>query len=844
MLDGRFGRILLSALVVHGVPVHGLGPEPRAERAQLEAGSAVELARAFERIEAELQHDVAAALASADECLAVARRSARPGELEAASALRELARAMRDGPAGAAEPPTALLGSDVPPALRAVFHGARARALWLEDRPTDVLSHALAGLEAARESGDVVLRLRSAWFVHDITEDEAPSYDAELVRELERLAREPAAERFAPWRLLNEYWGSYSLHSNAERQALLDEAARAAQAANDLDTLCRIDWDRAVLAAEMGELEPAFARLESARATSARAGLRRELATSFEIAAGLALDHGELERCAEFLRQGEEVVAGRGFPDKDMGLAHLRLRLASAAADEAGIVAWHGRLDGLRRAEGERHRGYPAVRLALLGADSQRIAQQQGLAEAEARAAQRLEVLRRYVGGGIVLALGLLVAIGLHSRRKLQRANARLQEELRRAEGETRARQALEQRMRLLERSQSLGLVASGIAHDFNNLMAGVLGNAELLRLDESDPERCRLLDAIAGAGVRGARLCGQLQAYSSDEAAALEPLDLGPLLGELALVLAVAAGPELEFELAPPPVGLVVDGNRAQLEQAILNLVANARDAQARHLRLRLTRAARTEADWSSEPVRGAPRAGEFACLEVEDDGEGMSAEWIERIFDPFFSTRFPGRGLGLAVVQGTLRRHAGLVAVHSAPGKGSRFRLYLPLRNAAAHTVPSGQATGDEREYVLPARPLNILVVDDEADVREYVRVALEARGHRVATTEDGAAAVGELRALGGTEPMLALVDLSMPVTDGRDVVRALRTELPASAIVLMSGHQTAFLAETARELAADGYIAKPFTRAELERALWQALDVHACRTQASRASIAPAL
>ncbi|MBI5435010.1 MAG: response regulator [Planctomycetes bacterium] len=787
------------------------------------------LVASLELVEAQLDFDVRAALHTADELVDATRASPTPGAHAAAIALHELALATLEGPRAidrtkpSVEPPSA----DAPPRLRAHYHVARSRRLWLEDAPIDVLSNALAALTASREAGDPVLRLRCAWVVHAITESEARSYDEELFREIEEFSSAPVAARFEPWRLLNAYWRSYSGRTLDERLAIVDAAARAAEQVGELRTLCMAEWERAVLAAEAGEFERAFACLEDARTTSERSGRLRELATSLEIAANLALDQGELDRCEEFLARAERAVDGRGLPDKEVNLAHTRFRLASLRKDEPRIVALSTVLENLRRAEADRHRGYAPVREQLLASERRRLEFEDELAAAREREARTLGTVRRVVGIGAVVALAVVVVLSLRSRRKLKAANELLQAEIRRTESEAEARRALEQRMRLLERTESLGLVASGIAHDFNNLMTGVLGNAELLRLAESDPGRRRRLDAIASAGERGARLCRQLQTYSGDEPLALEPLDLGRLLGELAPVLDAAAGAEIELTVEPATEELVLACNRTQLEQAVLNLVTNARDARAKHVRVRVVRVAMTEVAWKAEFFRGDARDGEFARIEVEDDGEGMDRALIERIFDPFFTTRFPGRGLGLAVAFGALRRHRGLVTVSSRPGAGSRFRLCLPLNGHVASDVvltPQCPPTA-EPPHAVP--PMRVLVVDDEADVREYVRAALQTRGHAVAVTGDGAAARETLHTLGDDARTVALVDLSMPVVDGRDVVRALRANGREPAIVLMSGHAAGHLVETARELAVDGHLAKPFTAAELERTLARAVE-----------------
>lgn len=777
-------------------------------------------------VETELEFDARAALATADALVTAARETRVVGAREAAGALRELARATVIGPLGAEHAPEAFAATTDAQlaagaaALRAHYHAARSRRLGMEDRPVDALAAALAAVADAREAGDPELRLSCAWALHAITERQAASYDAELVREIDELSASAGSGRFEPWRRLNAYWRSHSGRTFEERRALIDAALQAAEEEGDLRTSCQAQWELAVLAVEMEAFDDAYRHFDAARATADRAGHLRELATSLELSAQLALDRGELERARGLLAQARAAVSDRGLPDKDVNLEHVGLRLAVARGDSAAIVAANQELDRLRRAEAERWRGYAPVREQLLASERQRVDFERELAAEHARNDATLAWVYRTLAGASVLVLGGIAVTTWLGRRRLQVAHRELAEEMRRTEAEAQTRRELERRMRRLERTESLGIVAGGVAHEFNNLMTGVLGNAELLHLAETDPARHKRLDAILAAGERGAQLCKQLQTYAGSQPFEEQQLDLGGFLRELAPLLRSAAEAVRELSLDAPQTPLTIRADRDQLEQAVLNLIANARDARAKRIRVSAERVTMTEADWANEFARGETYVGEYARIEVEDDGQGMEPDVLERIFDPFFTTRFPGRGLGLAVALGAVKRHRGVVAVHSRPQVGSRFRLYLPMTRAS------------ERDVVLtPAKPrldgargraLRVLVVDDEEQVREFVRLALTARGHRVALAADGEEAVSAFANLGAGEAAVALVDLSMPGVDGRDVVRRLR-ELPhPPAIVLMSGHASAHLEDTARELAADALLAKPFSVQELEAAL----------------------
>jgi len=818
---------VLCALPLLAAPVaaqRALAEELERSRSTLAADSDEWFVAGLELVEAELEFD---ARRAGEGALELARLAAEAGHTSLAATAEELsalATAMADGPAHVTRERVELPpGTD--PRLRTHLHLARARRMALADHPIDMLADALSALATARESGQPGPILRAAWFLHDITEDEALDLDSAVLAEIAALQHTPEARGFEALRRMTEYWRGWASLSPEGRGEALDGALAAAEAVGDVRGRIQVEWDRAVLWSELRELSPAIEHLEQARALAAEASFLREEAISLQIMAELALASGDPELARLSLEESASRIEGSGLVDPDIRQGHLALRLASVSGASGDVLRLTERLEELRGASDRRRADYASVRQQLFAAELARVQLEQDMAAAGAHT-------RRLVAGATAVSLLLLTLLATFGRRRLAQANRRLRAEMQRAESEAHARVELEQRMRLLERAESLGLIASGVAHDFNNLMAGVLGSAELLRLRHHEADSVRLLDAITDSVERGTRLCRQLQTYAGGEPTAFEPVELGALLTHLAPALEAAAGSALRLVLEPAPAALGTQADRLQLEQALLNLVANARDARARTVTLRARRMRREAADWRSEFHRGDARAGEFLCLEVEDDGEGLSAELLERIFDPFFTTRFPGRGLGLAVVLGAVRRHHGAISVASQPGAGARFRLYLPVLESGTarevlHPAPRAART--------PLRPsLEVLVVDDELQVCAFVRATLEARGHRVVATQDGARAAALAREFDGPY-RVALVDLTMPVTDGRDVVRMLRAGDHGPAIVLTSGHATAHLRETARELGVEGFLAKPFLSDALEDALLAAVDVRAEQREA---------
>ena len=802
-------------------------------RAAQANGSAEWFETGFDLIEAQLRCDVAAAAKTAAELAEAARTTSLPDVPGIAHALHWLALAAHSGPDLAplapatvdahAPRPTNALPATASVRSRARYFTARARRAHYADAPAEFLPDMFTGIEAARASGDVQLLHRAAWTLHLVLEREASAYDTELLREIATTAADPAVAPFAAWRNLQLYWQVSSQFNRVERLRELDAIERRALDLGDLRTQVHVGWDRVVLEMAAEAKEDAAALLAGMLPLVERLGDRRMLGVTFELAAEVAIERDRGDEAAAFLVRATAVAGNRGYPDRDVQQAHLRLQLATARGDAAAIAAETLLLDRLRREEHGRYQGFSPLLEQLLAGERQHLALARDLAQEREQSARTLRTVLAVALTLLVASLALLTALTVRSRRRLQTAHDALQGEVRRSEGEVQARRTLEQRLRQLERSESLGIVAGGIAHDFNNLMVAVLGNAELLRADESDPHRSRMLEAIAAAGERGARLCSQLQAYAGNQSVRTANFDVAALVRGMAPVLEAAAGPSLQLSIRAEAEPLSLEGSVTEVEQALLNLLTNARDAKATSVRIAVSREVMRSEDWQQRHVRGEPASGTFACIEVDDDGEGMSPALLERIFDPFFTTRFPGRGLGLAVVFGALRRHHGAVTVESHPGHGTCFRLYLPLQAQPAFVLPRPEATPPAGPGIAP---MTVLVIDDEVHVRDLVTSSLTRRGHRVLGVGDGRDLVTAMPGLDRAARAVVLVDLSMPGLDGRDVVRKLHELHRGLPIVLMSGHAEDHLAEVARELRVAGHIAKPFKPTELERVLDQAL------------------
>jgi PAS domain S-box-containing protein len=390
----------------------------------------------------------------------------------------------------------------------------------------------------------------------------------------------------------------------------------------------------------------------------------------------------------------------------------------------------------------------------------------------------------------------------------------------------TDARRAEEERFRLerqvqeAQRLESLGLVTGGVAHDFNNLLAVILGNGRLAlaELPADDPLRPRL-ERMLAAAEHGAGLTEQMLVYAGRAPRAPKPVELSWLVADM-LDLARASlppGVTLRDELG---AGVWVEGDETQLRQVVLNLVANAGEALgARPGRVEV-RTGHAEA--SAEELaraRGAPglAPARHALLEVSDDGAGMDAETVDRVFEPFFTTKLSGRGLGLAAVLGIVRGHGGRVEVASVPGRGSRFRVWLPAGAAANVAVERSSALRAVRGGA------RVLVVDDQEPLLELAREFLTRAGFAVETALGGRAGLERIRA---DDFDAVVLDLAMPEFDGEQVgreARALRPELP---LLLVSGYDADLLAARYASLAPARFLRKPFAREELTGALAELL------------------
>jgi signal transduction histidine kinase/CheY-like chemotaxis protein len=377
-------------------------------------------------------------------------------------------------------------------------------------------------------------------------------------------------------------------------------------------------------------------------------------------------------------------------------------------------------------------------------------------------------------------------------------------------------RQRAEEQLQHTQRQESLGVLAGGIAHDFNNLLVGTLGHADLaLRLVPSDSAVYQHLREIVHSSERSADLCRQLLAYAGRGQFIIEAVNLNQLVDEsIRLIeLAIARTSRLETSLAPdlPPLR----GDATQLAQVLINLMKNASDAtEGKPSTIRLSTGVQyVEPDGGRFAVVAPDaQAGEYVFVRVRDEGIGMPSAVLGRIFDPFFSTKQTGRGLGLAAVVGIVRSHGGLLEVQSQVGAGTTMTVYFPVSHQAVRTR---QATPCPEPSTLHGATL--LLVDDELAARQATRAMLEQAGCKVIEAENGREAVDTYRAL-GSKPHAVLMDLSMPVMGGDAAFRELVSIAPDVRVILISGYTEV---DTAKNLAGRmpaAFLQKPYRYRQL--------------------------
>lgn len=377
----------------------------------------------------------------------------------------------------------------------------------------------------------------------------------------------------------------------------------------------------------------------------------------------------------------------------------------------------------------------------------------------------------------------------------------------------------LEERVAHSQKMRAMGELAGGITHDFNNLLQVILGNVEYLLLTGShDDETRKSMESVRDVGLRAMNLTKKLATLSRQDLARPELLDVNKFLIELKVLLGHTLPSSLDLVVTTPEKPLFVFGDHSQLEQVLLNLCFNARDAIDSKGRIVIEAQRRTVGDFGAGPDPEL-KAGEYVVITVEDDGHGIEPENLPRIFDPFFTTKgtATGTGLGLANSYSIVEQHEGTITVESAVGEGSCFAVWLPLASPGRLETETDRPEEPQTDRPTVSTGELVLVADDNAELRDLAVKVLEKAGFRTCTASNGREALEIFKAR-QNEIRLLVLDLVMPEMSGQEVaaeVRALSREVK---ILLVSGYVPE---DTKRELK-EPIIRKPYTIRELMDAL----------------------
>ncbi|UYY78584.1 ATP-binding protein [Sphingomonas sp. R1] len=443
-------------------------------------------------------------------------------------------------------------------------------------------------------------------------------------------------------------------------------------------------------------------------------------------------------------------------------------------------------------------------------------------------------------GFGLVIALGAVIfgwlAIEAQGERALADADAAWEREragqLREAVAaataqlreEAREREGAEAKLRQAQKMDAVGQLTGGIAHDFNNMLAVVLGGVELARRQiESDPkEAARHLDNAMEGAHRAAALTRQLLAFSRSESLAPEAVDAGGLIRGMRDLLDRTLGDTIRVETQDRGMGWRIWVDRHQLENAVLNLAVNARDAMnGRGTLTILTGESRLAAN-----AVGHCAAGDYVSVAVRDTGCGMTPEVLERVFEPFFTTKPVGKGTGLGLSQifGFVRQSGGGIAIETAPGEGTTVTLYLPrYKGVVQAAAPALPEAAEEK----PGGSYDILVVEDDPRVLAATLAALHELGHRAVGCADPLKAPAAIESMPTLD--LVMTDVLMPGQTGPEMIACVEGQLRGAAVLFVTGFTGEASAEQLRDRPV---LRKPFTVAALSRAVREAVDGEARR------------
>ncbi len=373
------------------------------------------------------------------------------------------------------------------------------------------------------------------------------------------------------------------------------------------------------------------------------------------------------------------------------------------------------------------------------------------------------------------------------------------------------------------QKMESIGTLAGGVAHDFNNLLTTMLGNTELLKRQfQEQPEIFAKLRQIEKSGQRAAELTRNLLAFSRRNPTVLRVINLNHLMEETLAILRSSIPANIEIQLELDPDLPYVEADETQLQQVLINLALNARDAISKNGNITIStrRSIDPQSNGDDDPTV-------YAVLDVSDNGHGIPEDVLHRVFEPFYTTKEVGKGtgLGLAMVYGIIKKHGGFIEVKSAPKVGSKFSVYIPVTHMDPSDSDSKAQASQPSGPPAKGRKSTMLIVDDEADLREFCYLALEDRCEHIFTAGNGVEAL-EVVEKHNLPFDLVILDLTMPKMSGTECFQRLRRLDPKMKILISSGYSLNQDGENLLSEGATGFLPKPYTLVELTKAVDKAL------------------
>jgi PAS domain S-box-containing protein len=381
-------------------------------------------------------------------------------------------------------------------------------------------------------------------------------------------------------------------------------------------------------------------------------------------------------------------------------------------------------------------------------------------------------------------------------------------------------RQRLESELRQSQKMEAIGKLAGGVAHDFNNVLTTILGLTESMISGRTAPN-AESLREIHHAATHAAELTHSLLAFSRRQVLQKRVIALDGVIGNIAKMVVRLLGEDIRLEIACEKSLSPIRADQAQLEQVLLNLCLNARDAMPKGGELRIeARRAELSEEWSNRHPGSRP--GSYVALSVRDTGEGMDEETLRRVFEPFFTRKAPGKGtgLGLSLVYGIVKQHEGFIDIRSKAGEGTEFVVYFPPSSGAIETPDQPVAAVTERGSA------TVLVVEDEKNVRRLIVEVLSNLGYRTFAAANGEEAVKVFERWAG-QIDLVLLDAILPKKGGREVYEQILSLKPAARFLFISGYNEVFINEKFEMDPSFDFLRKPFTTVELASRVRNALQ-----------------